>query len=125
MLRRIILTAASVVALSAAANAADMYQGPAPATKTLLMSASTRSGLYFGANGGSINDTSSDSTSNGFGGGQLGYNIQRGNIVFGVETDIEAVSDSQRLFWYRARPRRLCFRSRLGLRHGRLRLWRM
>ena len=56
------------------------------------------SGLYVGANvgyGASANTDPLDPTG-AFGGGQIGYNFQRGNIVFGVEADIQGsgVSDS-------------------------------
>ncbi len=91
-------TLTSVVAI-ASANAADMYvPGPGgykdgPAYVTVNWS-----GLYVGVNGGygwSDNTDYLDPTG-GFGGGQIGYNVQRGNIVFGLETDFEGsgVADS-------------------------------
>ncbi len=48
------------------------------------------SGLYFGANGGYGWADNDSSINGGFGGGQIGYNFQRGKIVFGAETDIRA-----------------------------------
>ena len=93
-------TLTSVVAL-ASANAADMYSGPAgpggykdgPAYVGVNWS-----GLYVGVNGGygwSANTDYLDPTGV-FGGGQIGYNFQRGNIVFGLETDFQGsgISDS-------------------------------
>jgi outer membrane immunogenic protein len=93
-------TLASVVAL-ASANAADMYSGPAgggykdgPAYFGVNWS-----GVYFGASVGGAwsqvdvhdfdigKDRFSNSDANVFGGGQLGYNFQRGNFVFGAEAD--------------------------------------
>ena len=82
----------------ASASAADMYV-KAPAWSW--------TGFYIGANGGDgWNDGTKDivytapvtgftGTSNGFaskgafGGGQIGYNLQRGPLVFGVEADIQ------------------------------------
>ncbi len=92
MFHRIILAAASVVALTAAANAADMYRPAEAGYKDTPFVGVNWSGLYFGANGG-YGEASNDSSINGgFGGGQVGYNIQRGNLVFGVETDIQGSS---------------------------------
>ena len=95
MFHRIILAAASVVALTAAANAADMYRpAEGPADKDTPFVGVNWSGLYFGANGG-YGEASNDSSINGgFGGGQIGYNIQRGNIVAGLRTDIQGSSIS-------------------------------
>ncbi len=89
-------TLTSVVAL-ASANAADIYAGPAGGYGPAY-AAVNWSGLYVGVNGGygwSANSDFLDPTG-GFGGGQIGYNFQRGNIVFGLETDFQgsAISDS-------------------------------
>jgi|SRR5208337_2231931 len=93
------LTLTSVVAL-ASANAADMYRAPdgggykdGPAYAEVNWS-----GLYAGANAGygwSANTDYLDPTG-AFGGAELGYNFQRGHIVFGVEADFEGagISDS-------------------------------
>jgi len=101
MLRRIAFTAASVLALAATANAAD-FGGPSYAVVNW-------SGFYAGVNAGygwdasSIGSKVTDGTFNydiqpsgGFGGGQIGYNIQKGNIVYGIEADIQgaAIGDS-------------------------------
>ncbi len=79
----------SAVAL-AAANAADMYRSPdmGGGYKDSYVAVNW-SGLYAGVNGGygwSANTDNLD-PAGGFGGGQIGYNFQRGNIVFGVEAD--------------------------------------
>jgi outer membrane immunogenic protein len=92
MLHRVLLTAASVVALSAAANAADMYRAPAPAAMPYV--GVNWSGFYVGVNGGygwSSADIAAgvNNPTGGFGGGQVGFNAQRGNLVFGIESDIE------------------------------------
>ena len=92
MFHRIILAAASVVALTAAANAADMYRPSAGGYKDTPYVGVNWSGLYFGANGGYGEASNDSSISGGFGGGQIGYNIQRGNIVAGLETDIQGSS---------------------------------
>ena len=93
MLHRTLLTAASVIALTASANAADLYRG-APAAggyKDTPNIGVTWTGFYFGANGGYGWSNKEDpiKPDGGFGGGQIGYNIQQGNIVFGVESDFE------------------------------------
>jgi outer membrane immunogenic protein len=94
MLHRVILTAASVVALATAANAADMYRPSAGGYKDVPYVGVNWSGLYVGVNGGyganaaSVTATFPD-PDGGFGGGQIGYNVQRGNIVFGLEADIQ------------------------------------
>ena len=89
-------TLTSVVAL-ASANAADMYAGGGYKDGPAYVGVNW-SGLYVGANGGygwSANTDPLDPTG-AFGGGQIGYNFQRGNIVFGIEADIQGsgVSDS-------------------------------
>ncbi len=89
-------TLTSVVAL-ASANAADMYAGGGYKDGPAYVGVNW-SGLYVGVNGGygwSANTDWLDPTG-AFGGGQIGYNFQRGNIVFGIETDIQGsgVSDS-------------------------------
>jgi outer membrane immunogenic protein len=104
MIKRIILATASVVALSAAANAADMYRA-GPSYKDTPYVGVNWSGLYFGANGGTGFDAKDWGNNGGFFGGQLGYNVQRGNIVFGVETDIESTTDSNSVYFGTLRGR--------------------
>src|SRR5215475_14014038 len=95
------------VAVLASANAADMYRAPqAGGYKDGPVYAGIDwTGAYGGVNGGygwdasSIGDALAPfdiSPAGGFAGGQIGYNIQRGHIVFGVEADIQAsdISDS-------------------------------
>ena len=99
MLHRVILTAASVFALTAAANAADMYRPSAGGYKDVPYVGVNWAGLYVGVNGGyGANAASVPSggldPAGGFGGGQIGYNVQRGNIVFGLEADIEGADIS-------------------------------
>jgi outer membrane immunogenic protein len=95
-------TLTSVVAL-ASANAADMYRGSEGGYKDGPAYVGVNwSGLYVGANAGygwSSNTDYLDPTG-AFGGGQIGYNFQRGNIVFGIEADIQGsgVSDSNSLY---------------------------
>lgn len=94
MLRRIAFTAANVLALAATANAAD-FGGPSYAVVNW-------SGFYAGVNAGYGWDASSIGSKiddglfkydiqpgGGFGGGQIGYNMQNGNIVYGIEADIQ------------------------------------
>ena len=78
------------------ANAADMYRGAdmgGPAYVSVNWS-----GLYAGVNGGygwSNRDDNLD-PAGGFGGGQIGFNLQRGPVVVGVEADLQGagISDS-------------------------------
>jgi outer membrane immunogenic protein len=92
MLHRVILTAASVVALATAANAADMYRPSAGGYKDVPYVGVNWSGVYVGVNGGYGQNSNNSDMNGGFGGGQIGYNVQRGNLVFGVEGDIEGSS---------------------------------
>jgi outer membrane immunogenic protein len=90
------LTVASAVAL-ASANAADLSM---PGGLKDAYVAPWWTGFYLGIHagvaGGSFEVTDfnehpskfKDDAPGAFGGGQLGYNFQRGNIVFGVESDL-------------------------------------
>jgi outer membrane immunogenic protein len=100
MFRNIIAIMTSVIAFTAAANAADVYRAPGAGSYKdgPAYAAVDWSGLYVGLNAGygwSANTDYLDPTG-GFGGGQIGYNIQRGNLVFGLETDLQGagISDS-------------------------------
>jgi outer membrane immunogenic protein len=90
MVRRFVFASVSVIALSAAANAADMY-APGPGGYKDYVPVSSWEGLYTGFNGGAgwSADTPVVSVTNnfggsatgkkldaqgGFGGGQIGYN---------------------------------------------------
>jgi outer membrane immunogenic protein len=97
------LTLTSAVALGSA-NAADIYVPSAPGGyKDSYVPVTTWTGFYVGAHGGGvwgdekIKDDIKDgvppgpfpySASGAFGGGTLGYNVQRAHFVFGVEADI-------------------------------------
>ncbi|MFT4080269.1 outer membrane protein [Rhodomicrobium sp.] len=88
------------------ANAADMYRAPAPTTYAPpppVVQPNTWAGFYVGVNGGYAWGAGDDSVNlpsgekgargdvdGGFGGGQIGYNFQSGNFVYGLETDIQA-----------------------------------
>jgi len=93
------LTLTSVVAV-ASANAADMYRGSDGGYKDGPVYAEVNwSGLYAGANVGYGWSTASNqylSPDGVLGGAQIGYNFQRGPIVFGLETDLEGsdITDS-------------------------------
>ncbi|MGA7327031.1 MAG: outer membrane beta-barrel protein [Rhodomicrobium sp.] len=116
MIRRILLASVSVVGLTAAASAADMYvPGPAagPGGYKDAPWAPTWAGFYAGVNGGYGWDadvhnieistsplvlggypatTKGTDAEGGFGGGQIGYNWQgvwHPHLVIGVEADIE------------------------------------
>ncbi len=108
MFRRVILAGASVIALTAAASAADLNQAPAIMSYKDAPSYGVNwSGVYIGVNSGygwdasKIGDKTGPelglSPEGGFGGGQIGLNWQRGNIVLGVEADIQAanITDSK------------------------------
>lgn len=92
MLRHLVLAFTCVIA-SVAPAAAYGGWGDGPSYAVVNWS-----GLYFGANvgyGWSENADNLDPTG-GFGGGQIGYNFQSGNLVFGLEADFQGsgISDS-------------------------------
>jgi len=97
--KRALLATVSVLALTGIASAADMpiKAPPAPAI------AQTWAGPYIGLNGGLVwHQLATDTTLNGFGaydsartkrtgatfGGQVGYNWQSQNVVYGLEADL-------------------------------------
>jgi outer membrane immunogenic protein len=101
MFGRVILAAASVIALTAGASAADLKPAPAAASyKDTPYYGVNWSGMYVGVNGGYGWDESNIaskipanlgvSPEGGFGGGQIGVNWQQGSIVFGLEADLQA-----------------------------------
>ena len=115
MIRRIIFASVGVIALTSAASAADMYvPGPAggPGGYKDDYVPAPWAGFYVGVNGGYgwgtpsskvtdleiiggtiIAENSANFTpAGGFGGGQIGYNWQRGRFVYSVEADIQAAN---------------------------------
>jgi outer membrane immunogenic protein len=119
MKRIALLTAAAVgvVGLAHTAKAADLGVRPAPQVVAPAPIAPTWTGLYVGFNGGwewtQSNNVSftpvgalaglfppfslSQESSGAVFGGQLGYNYQAGNWVFGIEGDVDGVG-SQKSF---------------------------
>src|SRR5437016_1047173 len=97
-MRGILLLSAAVLAVSTSANAADLRPAPMP-TKAPPVAYVTPpfswTGFYIGVNGGggwgsSHSDlTGHTSTSGGMAGGTVGYNLQMGSWVFGLEADID------------------------------------
>jgi outer membrane immunogenic protein len=110
------VAALGVLAFAAQADAADIYAPVGPAAFPVIAPVALWSGLYGGAHiGGAWADLQTtdldtywfDATSatqpklttkqtpNGvFGGGTIGYNMQRGGIVFGIEADFGAMGIS-------------------------------
>jgi outer membrane immunogenic protein len=102
MYRSALLATVAAFAFASAASAADLparAMAPAPYAMPIF----TWTGFYIGVNGGggearfkrdgvfnfgTVHDR--QSTSGYFVGGQIGYNYQVNNFVFGVETDIQA-----------------------------------
>ena len=100
MKRTVFLASASSVAMAGVAGAADLAVRPA----AVPVYAPTWSGFYLGANAGIlthyntvqdlsnwtdinyVNNVQSKNTS-GTVGGQIGYNVQDGNFVYGIEAD--------------------------------------
>jgi outer membrane immunogenic protein len=108
MMRSLLLAATALTAFSAVASAADLPARSAAPAPVIYAPIFTWTGFYVGLNAGYGWQNSSDvtfyntvtntfvtvsNTSNsdgGFvGGGQLGYNWQMGQIVFGAEADIQ------------------------------------
>ncbi len=119
MLRRTSLCVAGVISLVASANAADLYSPAGGYKDAPGVPVATWTGFYAGVNGGYGWSASSSTVyaealadlsgphnprgtqkivtsptenfdkTGGFGGGQLGYNYQWNQFVFGVETDIQ------------------------------------
>jgi outer membrane immunogenic protein len=85
---RTLTAAVALLASAGIASAADLYTG---GSKDGAGTAVNWTGIYAGINGGYFWQDAGISD-NGIIGGQIGVNIQRGNIVFGVETDLDAVT---------------------------------
>ncbi len=104
MTRLIVLSVASVVALTGAANAADMYRAPEATGgyKDVSYAAGPAwTGFYIGAHGGYVWGSADfpgtpayptgaprPQLEGGFGGGQVGYNVQLDRFVVGAVADI-------------------------------------
>src|SRR5271166_3433873 len=105
-MKRLLLASAAVAALAAPAFAADLpvaYPTKAPAYVAAYnwtgfyvgvnlggaWARNTNTDTFFNAAGVPVGINSSSSTNSGvIGGGQIGYNWQTGNLVFGLEADI-------------------------------------
>jgi outer membrane immunogenic protein len=100
-MKRVLLASAGLAALmifAGSAIAADMYAAPSPyaaPSLSYVVPNSTWNGFYVGANGGGAwgsstwSGFSSFNTSGGLVGGTVGYNRQFGQIVGGVEGDLD------------------------------------
>jgi len=97
-MKRVLIACASALALTGAAAAADLSRRPPPPVKApppALPTTYNWTGFYFGVNGGGAFGTSKwDSTeefdlSGWLVGGTIGYNVQSGPWVFGVEGDVD------------------------------------
>lgn len=82
-----------IVGAATAASAADMPNRMATKSPAYAVPAYNWTGFYAGLNvGGGWGSSTGSNFSGVIGGGQLGYNWQTSNLVFGVETDIQASS---------------------------------
>ncbi len=91
-MRKLAIASIAAASLTSAAAAADLPQAPSP----MMVMPFTWTGAYAGAHGGFGWSTSGGlDAKGGFGGGQIGYNIQTGTLVLGVEGDIAGGDISQ------------------------------
>ena len=146
-MKRLCLAVIGLVALTGAAAAADLARPPpVPYYPKAAVFAPPYSwtGFYVGINGGgafgssSWDSTGSRNISGGLVGGTVGYNYQFGQVVAGVEGDIDwadingstnnacpaGCKTSDTWLVDRARPARLCRRPLHALRHRRRRVRR-
>jgi len=94
---RLGIIAVAAASLAGAAAAADLPVKAPPAAAPVFLPF-TWTGPYAGASGGFGWSLGGGLDGNGgFGGGQIGYNVQTGNLVFGVEGDIAGAGISQSL----------------------------
>ena len=116
------LFAASLTAMAVAASAAvaaDLPRGPAPYYSAPAMSglynwSGPYAGLNIGYEWGKVTNTAGE-PSGLMGGGQLGYNWQSGQFVFGAETDIQfSGADDTFAPWKFANPWFGTLRGRVG-----------
>ena len=117
------LFAASLTAMAVAAGAAvaaDLPRGPAPYYSAPAMSglynwSGPYAGLNIGYEWGKVTNTAGE-PSGLMGGGQLGYNWQSGQFVFGAETDIQfSGADDTFAPWKFANPWFGTLRGRAGV----------
>ncbi len=101
LLSGIVAAALTAAVAMTSANAADMYSGPIvePLREDGPVYVGVNwSGLYAGVNGGYGWNNRYDNLdpTGGFGGGQIGFNFQRGSFVAGLESDIQGagINDS-------------------------------
>jgi outer membrane immunogenic protein len=91
-MKRLGLGLIAAASLTNAVAAADLAVKAPP----MLAMPFSWTGLYIGAHGGyGWTTTDGLDAKGGFGGGQVGYNFQTGNFVFGIEGDIAASDISQ------------------------------
>lgn len=89
-MKRLAILLIALASLTGAAAAADMpiKAAPPPPAAPLYLPF-TWTGAFVGANGGyGWTNSGGIDAKGGFGGGQIGYNVQTGNFVLGVEGDI-------------------------------------
>ncbi len=92
----ILVVALTGVAALFPAYAADMYRVPSIDYKDgPAYTGEIWGGFYVGVNGGYGWADSDSGIDGGIGGGQIGYNFQRGNIVAGLETDFDGADISK------------------------------
>ncbi|SHG49093.1 outer membrane immunogenic protein [Kaistia soli DSM 19436] len=95
-MKRVLLAGVAVLALTAAASAADLTMEPAPMAPVVAPAAFDWSGFYVGVHGGGAwGDFSTNIWQDAFGnassvlgGVQAGYNYQINQVVLGVQTDL-------------------------------------
>lgn len=93
-MKRLLLASVGLIALASSSFAADLPRRMEP-VRTPAALPFTWTGFYAGVNvGGAFSTGSTNNASGVIGGGQIGYNYQVNNIVFGIETDIQGSSQS-------------------------------
>ena len=94
-MKRSVLAIAAAALLATAAQAADLGRGPAPFYGPAPAAGYNWAGLYAGLNlgyeWGKVNGTAGNPAGVA-GGGQVGYNWQSGQFVYGAETDLQISS---------------------------------
>jgi outer membrane immunogenic protein len=114
VMKRFFLASAGLAALATSSFAADLPRRMEPARAPVVLPF-TWTGFYAGVNIGGVFASNNGNGSGVIGGGQIGYNWQTANLVFGIETDIQGSSqsgsstfvsggttfaDSQKLTWF-------------------------